>query len=186
MALAGLLADRSVPDDVPVPVGSLGGFTVSASARRHMTQEPSLILTVDRVPESEMRVATAKLAETALVTRLENRLSGLEHLRDETSAKIERRRAEVAKADDLLARPFQHVEKLAAARNRVDEIGEELKKLATRTSEAKPEAAQVGGGEDPLADRSEHRREWLRRVPEASHPPVVPQPAGRAAGAVAP
>jgi hypothetical protein len=123
-----LLADPGVPDGAPPPVASIGGFTVSVSLRRRTTEVPTLTVSVDDVPESELGLTAGELGETALVTRLENRLSGLEHLRDDTAAKIDRLRAEVTKADELLTKPFAHGKDLAAARVRVQDVAEELKK----------------------------------------------------------
>jgi N12 class adenine-specific DNA methylase len=140
-SLAALLADPGVADDRSTAIGSLGGFTVAASVRRHMTQVPTMTVTLDDVPESEVRLIAGQLGETALVARLENRLSGLEHLRDETIDKIERLRAEVARAGELLGRPFAHAGALTAARCRVREIGEELVKIATPRPETLPAVA---------------------------------------------
>jgi hypothetical protein len=186
-ALAALVDDGRVPDGVPAAMGSLGGFSVSASVRRQMTGELILVLTLDDVPESELRLTAKQMGETALVTRLENRLTGLEHLRDETGMKIDRLRAEVARASDLLGTPFPQAEKLAAARARVWEIGEELKKIASRTTDDKPAPADAEPETaPPPATRQDQRLEWARHAPAAAPLAAVPLGAGRPAGAVAP
>ncbi|TMC01271.1 MAG: helicase [Chloroflexi bacterium] len=183
-ALTGLLADLGVPDGRVVPVGSLGGFTVSASAKRYLTQEPAAILSLDDVPDSEMWVKASELDKTNVVARLENRLTGLDHVRDDTVAAIERLRAEIARADDQLGKPFTHCEELAAARVRVHNIAEELRRAVAPEPETAPSRA---AGELPDASarlvRQAQREEWARAAPGVHQPEVVGARAGRRAAA---
>jgi hypothetical protein len=186
-ALAALVDEGGAPDGVAVEVGSLGGFPVSATVQRRMSVESILLLALDGVPDSEVRLTTGQLGDTAVVTRLENRLTGLERLRDETAAKIDRLRAELARAGDLLGKPFPHAEKLTAARSRVREIAEELEKIANRRPDGQPEAADGAAEPAPSGDaRRDQRQEWARHAPAAAPPTTVPPRAGRPAGAVAP
>jgi len=186
-ALAALIDDGRVPDGVPAAMGSLGGFSVLATVRRGMTEQPIMVLTLDDVPESELSLTAEQLGETALVTRLENRLTGLERLGDETAMKIDRLRAEVVRAGHLLGQPFPHAEQLAAARARVWEIGEELKKIANRTTDDRPAPADAASETAPTpATRQDQRRDWARHAPAAAPLVTVPLGAGRPAGAVAP
>jgi hypothetical protein len=186
-ALAAMVADLRLSNDEPTPVGSLGGFTVSASVYR-LTQDPTWTLTLDGVPESDLRVTATKIAETALVTRLENRLNGLEHLRDDTRGRIEKLQAEVVKADDLLGKPFPHTENLTATRTRVKAIEEELTKMATRRPDGETEPGTEPSDSAPdAAAREALRREWARNASAAPPAPAnAAVSAGRATGAAAP
>jgi hypothetical protein len=134
-ALAGLMHDRGIRDGTATPVGSLGGFAVSATVTRAIADDPALILALDDVPESGVRLTAGRLADAALVARLEHRLNGLERLREESAMRLERLRAEVAKAHDLLGKPFPHAEQLAIARARVNEVSEKLKALANESAD---------------------------------------------------
>jgi hypothetical protein len=139
-----------MPDGVPATVGSLGGFPVLVTVRRPPSTDIVIALSLDGVPESEVRLTVAQLAATALVTRLENRLSGLEHLREGTAAKVVMLRGEVAKAAEMLAKPFLHSDRLAAARARVHEISQELEKIANRTPENTPAPVEAGPASGPV------------------------------------
>lgn len=133
-----MLEDSRTPDGVRAAVGNLGGFAVAAEVRRALGMDPTVVLNLDRVPESAVRLSAAELGDTALVARLENRLTGLDRLREQTTGRIEQRQAEVARASDLLEKPFPHRERLAIARERVDEIREKLREIATQTPENGP------------------------------------------------
>jgi hypothetical protein len=152
-----------VRDGDSTPLGSLGGFTVSVSFRRRMTQVPVLTLSLDGVPESDVGLTAGELGEAALVTRLENRLTALERLRDDPAVRIDRLRAEVGKADELLAKPFALGKELAAARVRVQDIAEELKKAAA--PDPNVEVVQVvdeSPHEEAMLARQALRQEWPR------------------------
>jgi N12 class adenine-specific DNA methylase/SAM-dependent methyltransferase len=143
-ALGRLAVDQRVPDGVPTTVAGLGGFPVSATVRRAMVRDPTLVVALDGVPESEVRLTAEELAEVAVVARLENRLSGLDHLRDRTTERIARLRSEVAKADEMLCKPFPNAERLAAARERVREITRQLQEAAREVERTRaPVAAGV-------------------------------------------
>src|SRR5262249_54558674 len=73
-ALGAVPVDRSRSDGWSTAIGSIGGFDLTATLRSAWSIEPELILTLDRVPESEVRLPAGRLADTALVTRLEHKL----------------------------------------------------------------------------------------------------------------
>jgi N12 class adenine-specific DNA methylase/predicted RNA methylase len=181
-AVAGLLADRSSPDGMQTAVGSLGGFVVSATVRRAMAAEPTLSLSLEGVPESEVRLTAVQLGETALVTRLENRLAGLDRLAQQTAGSIERLQAEVAKADDLLGRPFPHAEQLVVAMERAKDVHDRLARIANPAAEDQPR--QPDSEPEPTV-RRDQRREWARHAMAApAHPQSGPaQGSGRPASA---
>jgi hypothetical protein len=157
---AAQVSSGRMPDGVPATVGSLGGFPVLVTVRRPPSMDIAVALSLDGVPESEVRLIAAQLAATALVTRLENRLSGLEHLRDGTAAKLAMLRGEVAKAAEMLGKPFLHSDRLAAARARVKEISQELERIANRTQENVPIQVDTALASEPTnMERGDHRRQ---------------------------
>jgi hypothetical protein len=186
-ALAGLVDDPRVADGVASSLGSLGGFEVMAAVRRSITDEPTLILTIEGVPDSEVRLTADRLGSTAVVARLEHRLTGLERLRDETVARVARLRAEIAKAVDMLTRPFPHAAALAVARSRVQQVNDELAEIAARPSPAEP---TIGDGPETdevvAAARRDQRLSWARRAAAVSAPPINPAACGRPATSAAP
>ncbi len=52
-------AAGGIPDGVPAAPESLGGFAVLVTVLRRMSVEPILVLTVDDVPESDVRLTRA-------------------------------------------------------------------------------------------------------------------------------
>ena len=114
-------------------LGHLGGFDVTAATSR-VLGTTQVALALDGVPESEIRLTATDLAETdpaGLVIRLENRLTGLESLKTRTAAEIDRLRTEAARAREDIEKPFPQSGQLAAARDRVRRIEEQLKEAAT-------------------------------------------------------
>jgi hypothetical protein len=123
---------------------------------------------------------------------LENRLTGLEHLRDETARKIGHLRDEMVKARDLLDKPFPHAEQLAGARARVDELSEKLKALANGSAneertrpkvEAPAGGPRTGNGSEPAgearSDSRERRQQWAQDAAVATQQTVAPPTAAR-------
>jgi N12 class adenine-specific DNA methylase len=192
-AVTRLLANYRVPDGTWTEVGSLGGFAVAARAQRAMTQAPALTVALREVPDGEIRLTAEQIGESALVARLEKRLAGLEHCRDDTAQRIERLRAEVRTAGDLLGRPFPRAGELAAARLRVQDLSEKLTAIANRQVEddarEAPTAAEAMGepahGDRSPAmpalrpDRSDRRREWARQAAAATQAVVGSAQHGR-------
>jgi len=92
-----------------------------------------IVLALDGAPGTEIRMTAQDLAAAdpaGLVIRLENRLSGLEALRTKTLDEIERLRTEASRARDDMGKPFSQASQLAAARDRVRGIGEQLLEAA--------------------------------------------------------
>jgi len=102
---------------------------------------PAVVVRLEGVPESELRLSPWELAEASVVSRLEHRLAGLERLRDEATRRLERAREELARAQSLVGKPFLQAERLAAARERVRAITEELERMASGAREAPTKAA---------------------------------------------
>ena len=123
---------RSGHPRIEASLGHLGGFDVSAATCR-VLGTTQVALALDGVPESEIRLTAKDLTDTdpaGLVIRLENRLTGLEVLKTRTAGEIDRLRIEAARAGEDIDRPFPQVGRLAAARDRVRQIEEQLKEAA--------------------------------------------------------
>ena len=171
-ALLRLMSDPWTRGGVPTTVGSLGGFPVSAKVEGIGVDRAELVISLHAVPESEVALPAAELGEASLVSRLENRLTRLEHVREQTAGRIERLRAEVVTAEVLLGRPFAYSPQLGAARARAEAIAVRLGAIAVSAASEAP--ARTDEAADPTPSRrAEHRREWARR----SAGPVQPPPA---------
>jgi hypothetical protein len=112
--------------------GHLGGFDVTAMSDR-VLGTIQVVVALDGAPGTELRMTAEDVAgadPAGLVIRLENRLSGLESLKTRTLDEIDRLRTEAARASDDLGKPFAQASQLAAARDRVRDIGEQLEEAA--------------------------------------------------------
>jgi hypothetical protein len=126
------------------------------------------------VPEGNVRLDQRDLRETSpvgLVTRLENRLAGLEQLQDRLQADLVRVRVELDRARAAFGQPFAHVEALAAARTEVDRLTKELEEQATP-----PPNSTTTGVDGPPPDPSR----------TTTPPPSQPATTGPAARAIPP
>jgi hypothetical protein len=112
--------------------GELGGFTVSVTVER-ILGSMNVIMALDGTPGTEVRMTPAEVKGAdpgKLIIRLENRLSGLESLRSRSLAEIDQLTTEAAHARDDIARPFPQADQLAAARDRVLRLNEQLRQTA--------------------------------------------------------
>ena len=112
--------------------GELGGFTVTVTVER-VLGSMNVIMALDGAPGTEVRMTPAEVKGAdpgKLIIRLENRLSGLESLRSRSLAEIDQLTAEAAHARDDIARPFPQADQLAAARDRVLRLDEQLRQTA--------------------------------------------------------
>ncbi len=158
----------------PVILGSLGGFTVAATAQRYL--QPHLSLELVDVPRSSFTVSYDELRADkplGIITRLENKTHDL----DRTHATIAGLAANVsAEADRARAdygQPFTHRQALLDARTRSAELAAELAEpdrhppAATNGSAAKTTTAvtamAASGGR------------WADLI-AANHPSVVTDP----------
>jgi hypothetical protein len=112
--------------------GELGGFTVSVTVER-VLGSMNVIMAIDGAPGTEVRMTPAEVKGAdpgKLIIRLENRLSGLESLRSRSLSEIDQLTTEAAHARDDIARPFPQVGQLAAARDHVLRLDEQLRQTA--------------------------------------------------------
>jgi N12 class adenine-specific DNA methylase len=133
------------PDGTLQPLGTLGGFDLSIAVR---DREVSLIL--HGLPDGTVRLPIADLprdgAPVGLITRLENKLAGLEKLQATTAADLERAKAEVERARANLGKPFPHTEALAQARAEAAELAKELGAESQEAPTADPGEGANGEG----------------------------------------
>jgi len=125
---------RSSHPRIDARPGRLGGFDVTAATQR-VLGTVQVILALDGVPESEIRLTAKDLADTdpaGLVIRLENRLTGLEALRTRTLNEIDRLGAEAGRAHEDASKPFPQADQLTAARDRARQIDKQLEEAAQR------------------------------------------------------
>jgi N12 class adenine-specific DNA methylase/SAM-dependent methyltransferase len=112
--------------------GQLGGFDLTAVIER-VLGTVTVTIALDGAPGAELRMAPADIRTHdpgKLIVRLEGRLAGLESLKTRTLTDIDRLITEAGRARDDLDKPFTQAGQLAAARERVREINEQLKQEA--------------------------------------------------------
>src|ERR1035441_9206865 len=112
--------------------GELGGFAMTVTVER-VLGTMNVIMALDGAPGTDVRMTSAEVKGVdpgKLIIRLENRLSGLESLRSRSLSEIDQLTAEAAHARDDIARPFQQAGQLAAARERVARLDEQLRQTA--------------------------------------------------------
>jgi hypothetical protein len=117
-------------------LGELGGFPLTASVSRPI-DEVRVHLAFTGAPTAEIAFDTDDLAElepVGLISRLENRLAGLDASRTEASADIDHARAEFHHATASLGKPFPQAGQLEAARVRVRDVEEQLQEAARPVS----------------------------------------------------
>jgi len=161
-----------LPDRATGQVAELGGFTVAATVHRDRTLADIGLRLVD-VPGSAFTVSTTDLAKGALVTRLEKRLTGLEHDRKAALSRISATETEASRARAELEAPFRQREQLAAARARLHELDEQIKATTTPEPAAEqPDTAETPPREveelpEPLHEVGRAQREAMHRYQRA-------------------
>jgi len=148
--------------------GELGGFPVTVTVER-VLGSMNVILALDGAPGTDIRMSPDEVTATdpaKLVIRLENRLSGMESLKTRTLADIDQLTAEAAHGRDDLARAFTQADRLAAARDRLTRLEQQLRKAAAPEHDNPPQPA--GGGDDWLARAAMHDAAAMAGIPGAS------------------
>ena len=124
-------------------VGMIGGFQLAADLA-HDGREDSIVLRLADLPGGVVRLDHHKLpGGIGLVTRLENRLSGLDKLRLEQRAVIDRQRHEITRAQSAIGTPFPQQGALLATKRALDALITELrdKNAAPATTASGPAGA---------------------------------------------
>ena len=158
------------------------------------------------VPMSEMTLALAELGETDIVTRLENRIRGLDKLHADTAARIPQLEARIAREEEELAKPFRRQAELDEAEETLRHLDAQVAALALESEQAANAGEAVAEAPDgadadvtdaatnpdrPAHAMAPHDRPQPAPTPEptptlaptatignaAAPPPATPQPA---------
>lgn len=129
----------------PLQIGTLGGFVLTATTSRDSKDVPSISLELLDVPLGTVAGLTeGEINKVALITRLENRLTVLDHLRTTTEADISRHLDDITRAEDQLTQPYRHADALADARARLAAVESAMEEQAAAP---KPPATTTSSGE---------------------------------------
>ena len=162
-------------------VGTIGGFQLAADLA-HDGREDDIVLRLEQLPGGVVRLDHRKLPSgIGLVTRLENRLSGLHKLRAEQQAVIERQRQEITRAQSAIGTPFPQQDALLDTKNALDALVAELQDKDGRAAGPVPVSASPGARRDDHGDRRPAAGTSPAR-PHSHASPSTSQPPGRAGG----
>ena len=125
-------------------IGELGGFTLILDITKNPYYGPPVLLRLDGIPDrgDPVGIAVKDLSGkplTGLITRLENRIGGLEKARAERAEQIAARLAEADAADADAGGQFPQDDELTQAAAQLDRLEAEL--FAEAQAEARAEAA---------------------------------------------
>jgi N12 class adenine-specific DNA methylase len=141
--LTSQLGRYAAPD---VELGQIRGLAVRLSTEWDHSGIPrGVALCVGGLPEATVEISAGDIAKANVVTRLENKLNGLEAARQTAESEIKRLQSEVRRAREELAKPFRHREGLDAARARLKDLDERLAATA-RPQEPAPVLPAPGPG----------------------------------------
>ena len=167
------------PNGNVTEIGQIGGFPVTLTLYRNHKGVVTLTLALNDVPASEFTLNAGEVANAAIITRLENKLSGLETVRSHARTDFDRLSAEVEQARTQLAEPFRQHEQLAAARARLDDINAQIDSARSDAPSAPPaEPVVVPSSEHPSPAISAVRQaigRWLITHPRTAALPAEPQ-----------
>jgi len=108
-------------------IGTLGGFQLTADLA-HDGREHTIVLRLEQLPGAVLQLDHRKLLPgIGLVTRLENKLSGLDKLRLEQHAIIDRQSQELTRAQSAIGAPFPQQDALLATQRALDDLIAELR-----------------------------------------------------------
>jgi hypothetical protein len=171
------------------PLGELGGFPALVTTE-HILATVTVTIQLDGAPGTEIRMTPAEVASAdpgKLIVRLEGRLAGLEALKAKTLTEISRLTTEAGHARDDLGKPFPQASKLAAARDHVQQIGEQLSQAVAPSHPDTARAAPPQPGWVGEALRNPGDPRWLaaaamQGAAVTAEPAASPPPAARQAG----
>ncbi|WAX58516.1 hypothetical protein M6B22_07060 [Jatrophihabitans cynanchi] len=159
-SLAELARDLGYQREAVVSIGSLAGLALEAHALRR-TSGVVLAVRCRGVPHTSVELSIEQLhalgedsKAVGLVTRLENRVAGLDHRHDELRAEAEHLGVEITRARRRIGAEFPQAGELSAAKLRAADIEARLTEAATPRR-------------DPASDTSPDRG----HSPNAEHEP---------------
>ena len=127
-------------------VGTIGGFQLTADLA-HDGREHTIVVQLADLPGGVVRLDHRKLpGGIGLVTRLENRLTGLDKLRLEQQAVLDRQRQEITRAQAAIGVPFPQQDALLAAKKALDDLVTELRGDKNNKDGAKADPAAAAAG----------------------------------------
>lgn len=124
----------------------------------------NIIVELDGAPGTALRMTPPEIASAdpgKLIVRMEGRLTALEALKAKTLAEITRLTAEASHARDDLSQPFPQAGKLTAARDRAQQIDEQLSQAAAPPRPAPEPPATTVPDWAPTAPRNPGDPRWL-------------------------
>ena len=145
------------------PLGELGGFPMLVTTE-HVLASVNITIELDGAPGTAIRMTPAEVATAdpgRLIVRLEGRLPAWRPSRQNRSPRSSRLTAEAGHARDDLRTPFAQAGKLAAARERAQQIDEQLSRAATRDRPDPGRAAAATPDWVPEALRNPEDPRWL-------------------------
>lgn len=125
-----------------VQPGRLGGFALTADIGRSLGKT-NVALALEGAPGTTVTASARDIADAdpvGLITRIENRLHRLEELKAYSEADADRARREIEHAREGLGQSFPQAAQLAEARDRVQQIDEQLQQMADREQPAERDA----------------------------------------------
>jgi N12 class adenine-specific DNA methylase len=208
----GLLLRQAALHEQSSVVAHIGGHMVTAAYGREKDRDFDgrqrdrlyLTLSLTGVPRTGFALNIAEIAGADLVARIENRLRGLEAIRDRAHNDRARAQTEIQRAEGELRKPFRHAEALADAHQRLAELDQTLAGAATEFASAPPATAAAPSPPPlarpmPAADHAGHAAATASAVtghdPRAAGPevdragsdrPITEEPAAQAPAPSAP
>jgi N12 class adenine-specific DNA methylase len=173
-----------------VALGEIGGFTLTATLTPHYSN--SITLTLEGIPDlpAPLVLNHRELPEkTGIITRLENRLSGLEQARAEAAAAIEQLTSEIEDARASIGGSFPQQDDYDQACARLDALETELAGAPKGAHDAAEPETAAAAGAGTLQRPSHGSRDHEPADPDSrdtagrAHAAVSPQPAGEHAAA---
>jgi N12 class adenine-specific DNA methylase len=123
--------------------GALGGFQLTTDLA-HDGREHTIVLRLENLPGGILQLDHRKLPPgIGLVTRLENKLAGLDKLRAEQHAVIDRQQQELTRAQSAIGAPFPQQDDLLAAQKALNDLIAELRDDTNRTGKTNKNSTET-------------------------------------------
>jgi N12 class adenine-specific DNA methylase len=167
------------PNGSVTDIGEIGGFTITSTLHRDHKGVVTLTVALTDVPASEVTLSAIEVAGAALITRLENKLTGLETVHSHARTDIGRLSAEAEQARTQLAEPFRQHEQLTAARTRLDDINAQIDNTRSDAPSTPPPAQPELPTDPPPADPDDQDQAAMA-AHEAPSTAAAPRPAATA------
>ncbi len=167
--IAGELGNLPTFREHPVGEVSIGSTTFSLSMMRGVSGD-NLIGTMPGLERHQVRISMKDVLGGSLgpVTRLENRVAGLDALLSEMNHQLEAARAERDEAQERLGDDFPRAAELEEARQHLRQLDEQLQQ-ATKAEEAEPtDSAESPALGAASRERFRDARQRLREITEDS------------------